>query len=42
MSKKGTYNKKKRLEVEGLSKKDMMRVCRETEDMDVILEYTHH
>jgi hypothetical protein len=40
MSKKGTYNKKKQLEANGPTKRDIMRLCRETNDMDVILEHT--
>lgn len=42
MSKKGVYNKKKQLDPTGPSKKDIMRLCRETDDMDVILEHTHN
>lgn len=41
MSKKGSYNKKKTQEVAGLTKRDIQRICRETEDMDEILKYTH-
>ena len=41
MSKKGVYNKKKQLDPTGPTKRDIMRLCRETDDMDVILEHTH-
>lgn len=40
MSRKGTLNRKKVLEVDSLTKKETMRVCRETDDMDEILKYT--
>lgn len=41
MSKKGNINKKKVPELMDPTKKEIIRKCRETEDMDEILELTH-
>ena len=39
---KGKNNKKKVVENTGYNKKELMSLCRNTEDIDTILEYTHH
>jgi transcriptional regulator len=38
---KGDRNKKKFVENDGPSKKEIMSICRNTEDIDEILKYTH-
>lgn len=39
---KGKDNKKKVVESKGYNKKELMAICRDTEDIDTILEFTHH
>jgi hypothetical protein len=39
--KKGKDNKKKPQELGEPNKRELMSICRQTEDIDVILEYTH-
>lgn len=41
LMKKGKDNKKKNLGVKEPNRKELMALCRETDDVDVILEYTH-
>lgn len=39
---KGKDNKKKVVENKGYNKKELMSICRNTDDIDTILEYTRH
>lgn len=39
---KGKNNKKKVVENTGFNKKELISICKNTDDIDTILEYTHH